>query len=94
MATINVRIKRQYARICLSTDKLTVNEAYNIIKELDKIYKEPESIVSLLLSKTTINKEQCSERTFSFSEPIPDADFDISFPTYGMELTTNKRKTP
>lgn len=90
MITVNVKIKRSYARLCLTTNALSEHEADEIFKQLKTLEPDTETQVSLLLNQKLNLDEQCSKRAFKITEPLSNADIEIVIDYLGITISKNK----
>ncbi|HDV5593695.1 TPA: hypothetical protein RI785_002413 [Vibrio cholerae] len=90
MITLNVKIKRNYARLCLTTNALSEHEVDELFNQLKTVEPDTETQVSLLLNQKLNLDEQCSKRAFNISEPLSNADIEIVIDYLGITISKNK----
>ncbi|EGR5855716.1 hypothetical protein HJ167_20980 [Vibrio parahaemolyticus] len=90
MITLNVKIKRNYARLCLTTNVLSEHEVDEIFNQLKTLEPDTETQVSLLLNQKLNFDEQCSKRVFKITEPLSNADIEIVIDYLGITISKNK----
>lgn len=90
MITLNVKIKRNYSRLCLTTNALSEHEVDEIFNQLKTVEPDTENQVSLLLNQKLNLDEQCSKRAFKITEPLSNADIEIVIDYLGITISKNK----